>query len=68
MRPRLRLDPAACDGSGICAHLAADLISVDSWGYPIVRGEALDDATLRQARSAVTACPRSALFLDDGPA
>jgi ferredoxin len=63
--PRLRIDPSVCDGIGICAHLAPDLITVDSWGYPI-----LDPAPLstrseqRQAAAAVAACPRSALHLD----
>ena len=61
---RLRVDPVACDGVGICAHLAADLIGTDSWGYPIVATDRLDAERLRQARAAVRACPRGALFLD----
>ena len=63
--PRLRLDPSVCDGVGICAHLAPDLITVDSWGYPIVSIEPLERRAFeRQARAAVAACPRKALFLD----
>ncbi len=62
---RLRIDPIACDGIGICAHLAAELVRVDSWGYPILTREPLDAATERQARAAVTACPRRALFIDE---
>jgi len=58
----LRIDPSVCDGVGICAHLAADLITVDSWGYPIVRAEPLRSGTeRRQAEAAVAACPRKAL-------
>jgi ferredoxin len=59
----LRVDPLACDGIGICAHLAPDLVAVDSWGYPIVPRDALGKRALRQAQTAVTGCPRRALFL-----
>jgi ferredoxin len=58
----LRIDPSVCDGVGICAHLAPDLISVDSWGYPILRAGTLDSASeRRQAAAAAAACPRRAL-------
>ena len=64
--PRLRLDPSVCDGVGICAHLAPDLVTVDSWGYPIVDEGPLErSGELRQARAAVAACPRSALFMQE---
>jgi ferredoxin len=49
---RLRIDPAACDGIGMCAHLTPRLISVDSWGYPVIAGDPL---TPRQARVAAAA-------------
>ena len=62
--PRLRVDPSVCDGIGVCAHLAPDLVTVDSWGYPIVSDEPITNSTdLRQAESAVRACPRKALHL-----
>ncbi len=64
MAERLRVNPVACDGVGICAHLAPGLITVDLWGYPIVNPEPLDDRTRRQARAAAAACPRRALFVD----
>jgi ferredoxin len=58
----LRIDPSVCDGVGICAHLAPDLVTVDSWGYPIVRAGVLGSASeRRQAEAAVAACPRRAL-------
>jgi ferredoxin len=63
----LRVDPLACDGIGICSHLAPSLISVDSWGYPILPRDALSQRELRQAQAAVTACPRRALFLQPPP-
>ncbi|HSN06668.1 MAG TPA: ferredoxin [Candidatus Angelobacter sp.] len=60
----LRIDPSVCDGVGICAHLAPDLVTVDSWGYPILRPGALRSASeRRQAEAAVAACPRKALRL-----
>lgn len=67
MAERLRVDPVACDGVGICSHLAPDLVGVDSWGFPVVAGTPLDRATSRQARSAVAACPRRALFVEQTP-
>jgi ferredoxin len=62
---RLRVDIVACEGVGICGHLASDLVRVDSWGYPIVDDAPLDRVTERQARAAVKACPKKALFLAD---
>lgn len=65
-RGRLRVDIVACEGVAICAHLAADLIRTDSWGYPIIDDAPLTRRTERQASAAVTACPRRALFIVDG--
>lgn len=63
--PRLRIDPAVCDGVGICAHLAPDVITLDTWGYPILTIEPLSrGGDRRQAEAAVSACPRKALYLD----
>ena len=62
---QLQVDPVACDGVGICSHLAVDLITVDSWGFPVVSAELLDGRTRRQANAAVAACPRRALFLSE---
>jgi ferredoxin len=63
---RLRVDPVACDGVGMCAHIAPTVIGVDSWGYPVVGPGPLSPRQLRQVAAAVAACPRRALFLD-GP-
>ncbi|HET9655693.1 MAG TPA: ferredoxin [Kineosporiaceae bacterium] len=65
--PRLRVDPVACDGIGMCAHVAPRLVGVDSWGYPVVDGSPLDRRSARSAAAAVSSCPRRALFLE-GPA
>ena len=61
---RLRIDPVACDGVGICSHLAPSVVTVDSWGYPILPRRPLDRADRRAARRAVNGCPKRALFLD----
>lgn len=61
----LRIDPSVCEGVGICAHLAPDLIAVDSWGYPILFAGPLTARTdVRQAEAAVAACPRKALYVE----
>ena len=29
---RLKVDPIACDGRGLCAELLPELITLDDWG------------------------------------
>lgn len=60
---RLRIDPVACDGIGMCIHLAPDVITVDPWGYPVIDSQLLEGERLKQARKAVRGCPKRALFL-----
>ena len=64
---RLRLDPIACDGHGLCAELFPEGIALDDWGYPILRDDVLDDDLLDHARRAVAACPVLALRLERQP-
>ena len=33
---RVRLDPIACDGRGVCAELLPERIELDDWGYPMI--------------------------------
>jgi ferredoxin len=61
----LKVDPIACDGIGMCAHLAPGLIGLDSWGFPLMPAETLTGRSLRSARSAAAGCPRKALFLTE---
>jgi ferredoxin len=63
----LRVDPVACDGVGMCAHLAAGVVTVDSWGYPIVPTHPLGRRARAAAAVAVAGCPRKALFLQTQP-
>ena len=60
---RLRVDPTACDGIGMCAHLAPGVIDTDSWGYPILPADPLDSSDLKAVNAAIAGCPRRALFL-----
>jgi ferredoxin len=62
---RLVVDPVACDGIAMCAHLAPRLIAMDSWGFPIMPSGPLHHRDLRAARTAVSGCPRNALFVKE---
>lgn len=59
---RIAIDPAACDGLGMCAHLAPEVIEVDPWGYPVVASDELKGVAAEQARRAIRGCPRRALY------
>jgi ferredoxin len=60
---RLRVNPIACDGHGLCAELLPERVRLDEWGFPIVDPEAVPDALAPHARRAVAACPALALRL-----
>ena len=64
-RFRIRVDPIACDGRGLCSEVLPELITLDDWGYPIVRNEAFGSALLAQARLAVRVCPKLALVVEE---
>jgi ferredoxin len=68
MSTRVRVDPIACTGHGLCAELLPERIELDEWGYPIVDGEPLPNELLARARAAADACPKLALRLRDDPA
>jgi ferredoxin len=59
---RLRLDPVACTGHGLCAGLLPERIGLDEWGYPVITGD-VPHGLARDARRAVRACPTLALRL-----
>ena len=63
---RLRVDPIACDGRGLCAEVLPELITLDDWGFPVVSGQAVPPRRLADARAAVRLCPKLALRLDTG--
>jgi ferredoxin len=67
MDRKLRVDPIACSGHGLCAELLPELISMDEWGYPILDSRPVPARLARQARRAVIDCPALALLLSDAP-
>ena len=57
--PRLLVDWTRCDGHGLCAALAPDLVAPDPWGFPLLRpGVTADTATTARL---VAVCPALAL-------
>ena len=63
MNWRLRVDPIACTGHGVCAELLPEGVRLDEWGYPLLAAGDVPADLLRQARRAAAACPARALLL-----
>ena len=61
---KLRVNPIACDGHGICAELLPELIRLDEWGYPVLAGHEVPPTLESHARRAVADCPTLALMLE----
>lgn len=59
----LRVSPIGCDGRGLCAEIAPELIALDDWGFPIVEPGPVPPGLLADAKAAVRICPRLALRL-----
>ena len=64
MSRRLRVDPIACTGHGLCADLFPERITLDDWGYPIIDGRPIPPELAEHARRAIEACPTLALVLE----
>jgi ferredoxin len=58
---RLKVDPIACAGHGVCAELLPEWIRLDDWGYPIIDDRPIPDDLMANARRAAAACPKLAL-------
>jgi ferredoxin len=63
---RLRINPTACTGHGVCADLLPERIQLDEWGYPIIRPD-VPPGLAADARRAVRGCPVLALRLQRVP-
>jgi ferredoxin len=64
VRARLRVDPIACDGRGLCAEILPELIALDDWGFPVISRHDVPEGLLEEAREAVRLCPKLALRLE----
>ena len=64
MTRELKVDWPSCQARGVCHELLPEVVDLDDWGYPLVRGEVTSDL-LATAREAVRMCPRLALRLVD---
>jgi ferredoxin len=63
---RLRIDPTACTGHGVCADLLPERIRLDEWGFPIIQAD-VPSGLASGARRAVRGCPVLALRLQRVP-
>jgi ferredoxin len=61
---RLRVNPITCEAHGMCAELLGELITLDPWGYPILKSGAVPKNLVAHAERAVASCPTLALILD----
>jgi ferredoxin len=59
----LSVDRIRCDGRGMCAELIPEVITLDEWGYPIIRPGPVPASLTAHARRAVSNCPVLALRL-----
>jgi ferredoxin len=67
MDETLQIDRIRCDGHGLCAELLPELVTLDDWGYPIIKGGTVPTSLIEHARRAVDACPVLALRLARTP-
>jgi ferredoxin len=63
-KDHLRVNPILCDAHGHCAELLPDLITLDEWGYPILADGPIPPDLAKDARGAVSLCPRLALAIE----
>lgn len=61
---RLRVNPIACTGHGVCAELLPELIGLDPWGYPLLSAAEVPRELAEHARRAAAACPTLALLTE----
>jgi ferredoxin len=64
MMHKLRVNPIACTGHGVCAELLPEIIELDPWGYPILRSATVPPGLIPYARRAAATCPTLALMLE----
>ena len=67
MSARLRVNPIACEGHGLCAELFPERVRLDEWGYPIIDPEPVPPELGAHAERAIDACPTLALLFERKP-
>ena len=66
---RVRVDRALCQGTGVCASIAAALFVLDPQGHKaIVRTGSVDPSLLEAARDAEASCPTGAITVEEDEA
>jgi ferredoxin len=60
---KLKVNPVACSGHGVCAEMLPEMISLDEWGYPVLADKPVPEWLAKQAKRTVTDCPALALLL-----
>ena len=65
---RLKVDWARCDGHGLCAKIAPEMVQLDSQGYPAFLDMPVPFWLEREAQQAVEMCPAMALSLGSAAA
>jgi len=60
---RLRVNPMACDGRGLCAELIPERVRLDDWGYPMIDQRPIGEDLMEYAERAVRTCPKVALSI-----
>ena len=51
----LQIDRIRCDGHGLCAELLPELISLDDWGYPIIKPGHIPPKTMSRPMKSASA-------------
>ena len=63
MGESIEIDRIRCDGHGLCAELLPERISLDDWGYPILKKGPVPEHLSELARRTIDVCPVLALRL-----
>jgi ferredoxin len=63
MTMHLRVNPITCAAHGLCAELFPEGVSLDEWGYPLIKDAPVSRSEMAHAKRAVAQCPTLALQL-----
>jgi len=63
--PRVRIDPAKCQGHGRCVIIAPKNFDMDDSGFGVVLTDEVADGDRADVDEAILSCPESAITLSD---